>query len=134
MERNKWGQRSLERMEGVNPLLIIFAERLLKASPYDLTIPWMGGVRTADEQKAIFEEGNSKCDGTEKRSYHQSGNAIDIVLYGKSTAEMYDAEKLEKIGEIGKQIWDEMGFKHCVLKWGGDWTSFVDRPHWEIRK
>ena len=133
MEHNKWGKSSLERMEGVNPLLIIFAERLLKASPYDLTIPWMGGVRTADEQKAIFDNGNSKCDGTEKRSYHQSGNAIDIVIYSKTVAGMYDSEKLERIGKIGKQIWEEMSFKHCALKWGGDWTSFVDRPHWELR-
>ena len=133
MEHNKWGQSSLERMEGVNPLLIIFAEKLLKASPYDLTIPWMGGVRTADEQKAIFDEGNSKCDGTEKRSYHQSGNALDIVIYSKYVSGMYDSSKLKEIGEIGKKVWAEMGFKSYKLQWGGDWTKFIDRPHWEIK-
>ena len=134
MQHNNWGKTSLKRMEGVDPLLVIFAERLLKASPYDLTIPWMGGRRTPEQQREIFEAGNSKCDGTTKKSNHQSGNAIDIVIYSKTVAEMYDAEKLDEIGKLGKQIWAEMGFKHCALKWGGDWKNFVDRPHWEISK
>ena len=58
----KWGRTSKRRMEGVNPLLIEFAERLIEASRYDLTIPWMGGVRTAEDQKEIYDRGASKCD------------------------------------------------------------------------
>lgn len=38
-------------------------------------------------QYKIFKAGNSKCDGYEKLSYHQSGNALDTVPYidGKYT-------------------------------------------------
>ena len=41
-------------MQGINPILIEFANRLIKKSKYDLTIPWRGGLRTAEEQKEIF--------------------------------------------------------------------------------
>ena len=56
----QFGKRSLERMEGVNAMLIKCAKIALSKSRYDMTIPWMGGVRTAEEQNAIFKEGNSK--------------------------------------------------------------------------
>ena len=68
----KFGTTSRKRMQGVDPLLIECAERALALSKYDMTIPWMGGIRTAEEQNAIFKDGNSKCDGYEKKSYHQS--------------------------------------------------------------
>ena len=75
----KWGNRSLERMEGVNEFLVECATEALRISKHDMTIPWMGGIRTAEEQNKIFKEGNSKMDGYEKKSYHQSGNALDIT-------------------------------------------------------
>ena len=91
-------------MQGVNPILIEFADRLIKESKYDLTIPPHGGLRTAEEQKEIFNSGASKCDGYNKKSYHQTGNALDIVIYSGSVKGMYNSKKLEYIGEIGKQI------------------------------
>ena len=133
-----WGKRSKARMEGVNPLLIEFAERLIHRSEYDLTIPPHGGVRTASEQKAIFDTGASRCDGYDKKSYHQSANALDIVIYAKTIDGMYDAEKLDYIGEIGGDIWFEM-YEEGKLEdytpiWGGSWRSFKDSPHWELRR
>ena len=134
----KWGRTSKRRMEGVNPLLIEFAERLIEASRYDLTIPWMGGVRTAEDQKEIYDRGASKCDGYNKKSYHQSGNALDIVIYDKTVEGMYDDEKLNYIGGVGKRIWGEMyregKLEDFIPHWGGDWRSFVDKPHWELKK
>ena len=94
MEHHRWGKTSRKRMEGVNPILIEFAERLLHESPYDLTIPWMGGLRTPEEQREIYDRGASRCDGVEKKSYHQSGNAIDIVAYAKTVDGMYDKDIL----------------------------------------
>ncbi len=138
MEHHKWGRKSLERMQGVNPILIDFASRLLHESPWDLTIGYLGGVRTAEEQRGLFDKGYSKCDGTHKKSYHQSGNAIDIIIYGKTVDEMYDIEKLDHLGELGKEIWRDMWREGVVDDWtpiwGGDWKSFVDRPHWELRR
>jgi peptidoglycan L-alanyl-D-glutamate endopeptidase CwlK len=130
----KFGKKSNERMEGVNPLLIECAERALAKSRYDMTIPWMGGLRTAEEQKSIFEEGNSKCDGYEKESYHQSGNALDVIPVGEmpylnTTALNHFAQKMF-------QSWQEMiyqGEAKGRLEWGGLWgRSGWDKPHWQI--
>lgn len=138
MENHKWGRTSLKRMEGVNPILVEFAKRLLHESPWDLTIPWRGGLRTAEQQREIYSRGASKCDGTHKKSYHQSGNAIDIAIYSKSIDEMYDKEKLEHLGELGKEIWRDMWSEGLIddwtPKWGGDFRSFYDPVHWELRR
>ena len=137
MEHHNWGKTSKKRMQGVNPILLEFADRLLKASPYDLTVPWMGGLRTTEDQREIYDRGASKCDGTNKKSYHQSGNALDICIYGKKIAQMYDKDKLNEIGKIGESIWIDMNSegKLEVYKpvWGGKW-KFYDPVHWELRK
>ena len=134
----KWGGRSKDRMQGVNPVLIEFANRLIKESKYDLTIPPHGGLRTSEEQKEIFNSGASKCDGYNKKSYHQTGNAIDIVIYSGSIKGMYNSKKLEYIGEIGKQIFFDMKQEgklgDYVAEWGGNWKRFVDKPHWQLVK
>lgn len=138
MEHHKWGNTSKKRMEGVNPILIEFANRLLHDSPLDLSIPWRGGLRTAEQQREIYDRGASKCDGTHKKSYHQSGNAIDICIYSKTIEGMYDRDRLEVIGDIGLLVWSEMEYDGVTdgyeLTWGGNFRSFYDPVHWEIKK
>ena len=73
------GNRSLERMDGVDIYLIECATRSLVKSKYDMTIPEHAGVRTAEEQNSLFLAGKSKADGIENKSYHQSGFALDII-------------------------------------------------------
>ena len=81
------GQRSVNNMDGVSPYLQMTAIRAISISPVDFTILETGGKRTASMQYNIFKEGNSKCDGYKKLSYHQSGNALDKVPFinGKPT-------------------------------------------------
>ena len=79
MTRFKWGNRSLERMHGVDIYLTECATRCLFKSKYDMTIPEHGGVRTTEEQNWLFLAGLSKQDGINDLSYHQSGFALDIA-------------------------------------------------------
>lgn len=37
--------------------------------------------RSTEEQQKLFKEGKSKLDGVHKRSAHQSGKAVDILLF-----------------------------------------------------
>lgn len=84
---NKFSERSILNMDGVSPYLQMVAIRTISISPVDFGILNTGGERTASQQYKIFKEGNSKCDGYEILSYHQSGNALDTVPYidGKYT-------------------------------------------------
>ena len=125
----KFGIRSISRMKGVDPLLVVIFTDALSDSPYDFAIADMGGVRTAEEQNQLFLAGKSTKDGYVKKSRHQLGKAIDIVCY--------------KDGEI---TWETDVFKavaahiknralttyKVTLVWGGDWANFVDMPHFQI--
>lgn len=65
-------------------------------------------------------------DGTTKKSNHQSGLAIDILIYRVSRVSMGplldDAIEWKFIGEEGKKE---------GLRWGGDWEK-QDKPHLEL--
>lgn len=141
-----WGDLSIARMDRVYPYLVECATLTLKNSKYDLTIPWMGGVRTAEQQNKLFQDGNSKCDGYNDLSYHQIwdgnkyGMAIDIIPVGKDPYK--DTRKLNYIGNLMLINWQELIAKYMkeegkdigVMRWGGTFGSTSwDRPHFEIR-
>ncbi len=126
----KFGSRSLKRLEGVNPDLLKCAEMALAMSKHDMTIPGYGGLRTAEDQKTIFDKGFSKCDGYNKKSYHQTGNAIDIIPVSGGYANdkgfrhfaacmFHTWQKLLKAGEV-----------RGLLVWGGHWLNFIDVLYW----
>jgi len=48
-------------------------------TPIDFCIRDTGGYRSAKLQNRLYLAGNSKCDGYKKKSYHQSGLAVDLV-------------------------------------------------------
>ena len=144
-----WGLRSKNRMKKVNPYLIECANLTIQQSIYDLTIPWMGGVRTAQDQNEIFKKGNSKCDGYDVLSYHQIeasnngyGNALDIRPVGWNQMSAQDLySRAIYIGRLMMINWQELIFinaQNCidigVMIWGGTFGSTSwDRPHFEIR-
>ena len=74
----KLSERSLSRAEGVNLKLINLILLAIRRTPIDFGVAWMGGLRTEEQQNQLFREGYSQCDGYEKISKHQSGNAIDL--------------------------------------------------------
>ncbi len=77
----KLGKRSLRNMEGISPYIHIIVTRTIVISPVDFGVLNTGGFRTAEMQYHIFLDGHSKYDGYEKKSYHQSGKAVDLVPY-----------------------------------------------------
>lgn len=124
----KLSPSSKKRLEGVNPVLIDVLELALSLTKVDFGIPPSGGKRTAEQQKALYDEDLSQLDGYKNKSRHQSGNAVDVFAYVD-----------------GKASWDEDDLTHVAtailsaasklkvpLIWGGHWRNFVDMPHFEI--
>jgi peptidoglycan L-alanyl-D-glutamate endopeptidase CwlK len=130
----KFGKVSTEKLNEINPVLKELAIKALDKSEVDFGIPVTGGKRTAAEQKALVDQGYSKADGTIKKSYHQSGNAMDLVpvIDGKMTWE--NKEAFSKINKAVMEAWSEMNVTGWKLTWGGTWKTFVDLPHYEIKK
>ena len=81
MKKFKFSNSSLKNMEGVNEDIQLVFKHAIKDSPIDFGIPSTGGLRTEGCQNELFIQGLSKCDGFDKKSNHQSGNALDFYAY-----------------------------------------------------
>lgn len=126
----KLSERSLKRLEGIEPVLIEIVKEAIKESPFDFGIPMFGGLRTAEEQNGLFMKKVSKCDGFNKKSYHQTGKAFDIYAFvnGKPTwSAIYYEPIARHIQKVAKEKFN------INLNWGGDWKRFKDLPHFEIK-
>lgn len=88
------------------------------------------GYRSQERQNELYEQGRTKPGEivTQTRnSMHTKGMAVDIA-------------QLDEKGELTYKpnppdFWDRMGAigRSLGLNWGGDWSSFKDRPHFQYR-
>lgn len=121
-------KRSKKNSEGVDPRLIDIRDLAIQITAIDFGIPESGGVRTAEEQRILFEALKSKADGYNKLSYHQSGKALDFYAYVDGHAS-WDGKHLATVAAAFLQAASLLGYK---LKWGGLWKSFKDMPHVQL--
>lgn len=87
-------------------------------------------LRTYAEQDALYAKGRTAPGGIVTnakggQSNHNFGTALDVVPIVNGKADWNTSnENWSNIGKIGKEV----GFA-----WGGDWKSFVDKPHFEMQ-
>ena len=86
--------------------------------------------RSVAEQDALYAQGRTTAGnivtyakGSSYSSMHQWGVAFDVIRNdGKGAYEDRDGW-FDKVGRLGKSL---------GLEWGGDWTSPVDKPHFQL--
>jgi len=141
----RFSKKSIERLEGVNPLLVNILLDGIKESPFDFGIPRDGGKRTDRRQEELYAKGRTteqlrakgitEVDGRPDKSkitwtlnsYHKSGNAFDIYAYVNGKAS-WDRKYLEPIARHLQEVADNYG---VVLNWGYDlWKK--DAAHFQI--
>lgn len=82
--------------------------------------------RTAAEQKKLYDEGKSKCDGYINRSRHQDWLAADLgILNDARTDILWTDPKYAQLGELAEKI---------GLVRGSRWASLGDLYHVEMPK
>ncbi|MEZ8619097.1 M15 family metallopeptidase [Vibrio splendidus] len=121
--------RSQNKMRGVHPDLQRVVRRALELTPFDFGIT--SGQRSAKEQNALFKKGASQLDGYSKKSRHQTGHAIDFVVYDENSQVTWGFSYYEQVSWAFKQAARELD---VPIVWGGDWVSFKDGPHVELDK
>lgn len=124
----KLSDKSKQRRAGIDPRLIEISDLAIQISVIDFGIPGDGGLRLAERQNELFEDGKSKADGYDKLSEHQSGNALDFYAYVDGAAS-WEPEHLAMVAAAFLQAAAMLGYK---LKWGGLWKSFKDMPHVQL--
>lgn len=82
--------------------------------------------RSQARQTYLYEQGRTRpgiiVTQVKKVGYHNSGNAWDICQNIKGK-EYSDNDFFAKCGKIAKSL---------GIEWGGYWTGFVDKPHFQI--
>ena len=134
----KFSKVSKERLETTSPIIQKIMNEALSTSMLDFGIPHYGGKRTTLEQQKLFAKKASKCDGVKRKSYHQSGNAVDIFCYVNG-AVTYDQRYYFMLAHHILITARRLG--HSNLRWGGDWDKdwdfddqkFNDLCHFELR-
>ena len=129
----KFGQKSLNHLDGVDPDLKAVMLETIKLSPIDFGIT--EGMRSLERAEQLQKDGLSKV-GT--KSKHCLGKAVDIVCYneGKVTWELDFYEAVAQVvGEVSETM-------DIPIRWGGSWQTglfvlnrdmkFIDAVHFEL--
>ncbi len=124
----RFSKSSAARLATCHEDLVNIFHNAILDSPLDYGIPQYGGMRTAEEQSQLFIDNKSKCDGFIKKSYHQTGLAVDIYAYVDGKAS-WDEKHLTLIAGHILGTANRLGYE---LEWGGNWESFIDMPHFQL--
>lgn len=122
-----WDKFSDKRIKLLHPKIRADATILINAIEQKLGMRMRvtQGLRTIAEQNALFEQGRSKpgkivTNAKGGESYHNFGLAIDLCEIRNGEA-IWECD-WPRIAPIAKNLgWE----------WGGDWTTFKDRPHFQ---
>jgi len=118
----KLSQQSLDKLNGVNDDLIAVVKRAIELTEIDFGVT--EGLRSAERQEQLVAEGKSQT----LKSKHLIGCAVDVVAYvdGKVS---WDKEHYITISKAFKEAAKEL---NVSIRWGGDFKSFFDGPHFEL--
>lgn len=115
-------QKSLDKMQGVDSRLIQVVKRAIEITTVDFKV--LEGVRTLERQQELLKQ---KVTQTLK-SKHLEGLAVDLgALKGADVS--WDKSLYFEIAKAMKQASKEL---NIPIRWGGDFKSFFDGPHFEL--
>ena len=126
---------TIQRVEKLHPRIkpIVF-DNLSKCIDMKVPIRIVQGLRTVDEQNALYAQGRTtpgpivtKAKGGD--SWHNYGLSFDFCLLRNGKAISWNRE--EDLDGDGQKDWSEVVnlFILTGFDWGGNWTSFPDYPH-----
>ena len=112
----KLSGRSLNKLEGVHPVLVDTVKRAIEVSSVDFGVIY--GVRSLAEQKKLYEAKRSQTMKS-KHLVQEDGysHAVDLMAYDGSDPS-WDIVMYDDIADAMKQAAIETGAKIC---WGAAW-------------
>lgn len=115
-------KRSEDKLVGVDANLVKVVRRAIELTEVDFGIT--EGLRTKERQALLVADGKSQT----MNSKHIVGRAVDVVAYvdGKVS---WDKEHYVTISKAFKQAAKEL---NVAIRWGGNFKSFFDGPHYEL--
>lgn len=115
-------QKSLDTMNGVKDPLVNVVKRAIQISEIDFKV--LEGVRTLERQKELLARKVTQT----LNSKHLTGDAVDLGAL-KNEEITWDKASYATIAKAMKQAAKELNVN---IRWGGDFKTFFDGPHFEL--
>ena len=122
-----WDVHTQNRIVNLHPYIKEKAVRfILQAQVLGIYLRITSGFRSLAEQQKLYDQGRTApgpvvTNARPGESFHNYGLAFDVVEI-KGGAALWDNPRWHEIGQLGKSF---------GLYWGGDWTSWKDKPHFQ---
>jgi peptidoglycan L-alanyl-D-glutamate endopeptidase CwlK len=99
-----------------------------KAAHNGIAIKVIGGTRSYEEQAALYAKGRTApgpvvTQAGPGESNHNFGIAFDVGIF-EGSKYLEQSPRYMAVGALGTEL---------GLEWGGNWSSFVDQPHFQLR-
>jgi peptidoglycan L-alanyl-D-glutamate endopeptidase CwlK len=99
-----------------------------KAALAGIRIKVISGLRTYAEQDVLYAKGRTTrgakvTNAKGGYSNHNFGIAFDVGVF-EGNSYLTESAKYKAVGALGMDL---------GLEWGGNWTSIVDQPHFQLR-
>ena len=126
----QFSDKSAAALATAHPML----QRLMNSAIAESNFTVLVGHCGQAAQTEAYEKGASKLQWPNSKHNSQPSLAVDIAPY---PINWKNIDRFRALSEIIFKHWDQIpvaernGWK---LVWGGDWRSFRDYPHWELRK
>ena len=119
-----FGKKSLEKISELHPDLQKVCHEAIKHIDFSVIC----GHRGEKEQNEAYEKGNSKLKYPNSKHNNQPSNAFDATPY---PCDWNDINLFMELAVVIKKAAETVGVK---ISWGGDWDSFKDYPHFELKE
>lgn len=120
-------QKSLDKLKGVDERLVRVVKRAITITKVDFTVG--EGVRSLERQKELVAAGKSQT--MQSKHLIQSdgfGHAVDLWVM-KDGVITWDKQAYIDFSTTMKQAAKDEG---VTIRWGGDFKTFFDGPHFEL--
>ena len=127
--RDQANARSERMIATLLPHVRPYARALyFKARDNGIAINIISGTRTQAEQDALYAQGRTTggeivTNARGGYSNHNFGIAFDIGVFSGNRY-LPESPLYKAVGALGMEL---------GLEWGGNWTSIVDQPHFQLR-
>lgn len=117
-------QKSLDRMAGVDTRLCAVIGAAAAICPLEFRVT--EGLRSKERQAMLYQAGKTKTLNGE----HCKGRAVDIAVIIDGKADWTWAN-YKRVAAAVKAAAAQL---QIPVEWGGDWETFKDGPHFQLRK
>lgn len=125
----RFSKKSLMRLITCHQDLQTLFNEVIKI--YDCTI--LCGHRNKEDQEKAVREGKSKLHYPNSKHNTSPSLAADVAPY---PIDWDDVGRFKEFASHVKSVRDQLladGKIDSNIEWGGDWKTFKDYPHWEIK-